>query len=104
MVHLCGEGQENPIEDAKLLHGLGHRHCAAATGDQQPVLWDGGEQDAGAERAKPTTESTACSWQWDKWKSNEEKEMLKSWYVGGGGEETGIGSVEKAGAILVRLC
>lgn len=30
--------------------------------------------------------------------------MLKSWYVGGGGEEAGIGSVEKAGAILVRLC
>lgn len=72
--------------------------------DQQCVLWEEGERDAGAKRAMPTAESTACLWQWDKWKSNEEKEMLISWYVGGGGEETGIGLVEKAGAILVRLC
>lgn len=88
MVHLCGEVQENPIEDAKLLHGLGHRHGFALNRDQLPVLWDEGEQDAGAEKATLTTESTACLWQWNKWKSNEEKEMLKPWYVGGGGEET----------------
>lgn len=64
---------------------------------------DEGERDAGQERATLATENTDCSWQWDKRKSNEEKEVLKSWYVGGGGEETSNGSVEKAGAILVRL-
>lgn len=55
------------------------------------------------ERATPATKNTACLWQWDKRKSNEEKEMLKSGCVGGGGEETSNGLVEKAGAILVRL-
>lgn len=66
MVHFCGEGQENPTEDAKLLHGLGHRHGLSVNRDRQPVLWDGGEQDAGTEKATLTTESTAWSWQWDK--------------------------------------
>lgn len=74
------------------------------TGTNSLCCGDEGEQDTGAQRATPTTESTARPWQWEKRKSKEEKEMLKSWYVGGGGEETGIGSVEKAGAILVRLC
>lgn len=32
-----------------------------------------------------------------------EKEILKPWCVGGGGEERSDGSVEKADAILVRL-
>ena len=73
------------------------------TGTDSLCRGDEGEQDAGEERATPATENTACSWQRDKRESNEEKEMLKSRYVGGGGEETRNGSVEKAGAILVRL-
>lgn len=84
--------------------GLDTGTARLLTGTDSLCCEDEGERDTGAERATPTTDSTACSWQWDKWKSNEEKEMLKSWYVGGGGEEAGIGSVEKAGAILVRLC
>lgn len=55
------------------------------------------------EKATQATKSTACSWQQDKRKSGEEKEMLKSCHVGGAGEERSNGLGEKAGAILVRL-
>lgn len=48
------------------------------TGTDSLCCRDEGEQDAGEERRTPATKNTACSWQRDERKSNEEKEMLKS--------------------------
>lgn len=52
--------------------------ACSLTGTDSLCCGDEGGQDAGEGRTTLATKTTVFSWQWDKRKSKEEKEMLKS--------------------------